>query len=542
MNKGKRKKKQDKRPVNRLLQALLSPWSIGTLGAIAYGIYSIIIGQSAYWDLLNYHYYNGFAVFNGRLGQDILAAQLQTFINPLLDLPFYLGSILSRPITLGFAIGLVQGLNLALVYIIARRLLGYQASNSGDYVTCSLTSLMIAIVGTTAPLFLSEIGTIGGDNLTSIPVLAGIALVFCVPKPHKWHIPLLSGLLLGAATGLKLTNAVFAVGMIICAWWYDRKLKNSISQLGLFCLGCGTGFLLVHGWWSWYLWQEYGNPVFPYYNAVFQSPYYGLYNFQDARFPPDNIIDALSYPFQWAIGLHPSAEVLFRDLRFALISILIVPAAVIACLRYFRDRAMPIRHDSLSILTFFLVSYIIWISMFAIQRYMIVLELLTGLVIYLLLKMMIKSTKLRIIIFVPAALLMMITTIPADWGRTAWSSSWFDVRIPVELTESNQMFIMLTSEPYSYVISAFPPDSRFVRIDGNLDPTGTKFEEEIRAAIAEHKGPLYAISVGTFDERQIIRLAAYGLTRADTQITTMSTKIHPDINICRLRLMQTQKK
>src|SRR5258708_32209187 len=41
------------------------------------------------WDLRNYHYYNAYALLNGRLAWDIAPAMLQTYHNPLLELPFY---------------------------------------------------------------------------------------------------------------------------------------------------------------------------------------------------------------------------------------------------------------------------------------------------------------------------------------------------------------------------------------------------------------------------------------------------------------------
>ena len=54
------------------------------------GITSLFLGQDANWDLLNYHYYNPWAWWNGRIfTRDIAAAQLQTYHNALLDLPFY---------------------------------------------------------------------------------------------------------------------------------------------------------------------------------------------------------------------------------------------------------------------------------------------------------------------------------------------------------------------------------------------------------------------------------------------------------------------
>src|SRR5258707_15670143 len=54
------------------------------------GSMSIFLGQEIGFDLRNYHYYNPWALLHGRLNVDIAPAQLQTSLNPLLDIPVYL--------------------------------------------------------------------------------------------------------------------------------------------------------------------------------------------------------------------------------------------------------------------------------------------------------------------------------------------------------------------------------------------------------------------------------------------------------------------
>src|ERR1700674_1982410 len=51
----------------------------------------LLLRQDVNWDLQNYHFYNAWAFAHGRLGWDLAPAQVQTFHNPLLDLPFYCG-------------------------------------------------------------------------------------------------------------------------------------------------------------------------------------------------------------------------------------------------------------------------------------------------------------------------------------------------------------------------------------------------------------------------------------------------------------------
>ena len=50
----------------------------------------LLRGVDTNWDLRNYHLYDPHAWWTGRMAIDIAPAQLQTWHNPLLDLPLYL--------------------------------------------------------------------------------------------------------------------------------------------------------------------------------------------------------------------------------------------------------------------------------------------------------------------------------------------------------------------------------------------------------------------------------------------------------------------
>ena len=50
---------------------------------------ALALGQDSGHDLRNYHWYNPWALLNGRLSIDLAPAQLQTYFNPSLDLLYY---------------------------------------------------------------------------------------------------------------------------------------------------------------------------------------------------------------------------------------------------------------------------------------------------------------------------------------------------------------------------------------------------------------------------------------------------------------------
>ena len=97
-------------------------------------------------------------------------------------------------------------------------------------------------------------------------------------------------------------------------------------------MGAGllAGFALTGGYSAYTLWSKYGNPVFPFYNGIFESPWYPTVNFSDSRFVLRSLLQAALYPFRALIPWrHPGAEVTYRDARYAVVILLAVVALIV---------------------------------------------------------------------------------------------------------------------------------------------------------------------------------------------------------------------
>ena len=96
---------------------------------------------------------------------------------------------------------------------------------------------------------------------------------------------------MGAAVGLKLTNATFLFGAVTALVVGRSSIPENrrTLQLAVRRAGSATG-----GAWSWMLWQQFGSPVFPYFNTIFRSPEAPLEPITDVRFMPHGLLDALA--------------------------------------------------------------------------------------------------------------------------------------------------------------------------------------------------------------------------------------------------------
>jgi hypothetical protein len=453
---------------------VLVPMAIALGSLLAGAIYTWFVGEDVNWDWLNYHEYNVWAVINDRYGIDALPPGFQTYFNPTVYFPvYYLRHLLPLPYGL-MIIGAVHGLNLLLIYFLVRVVLRETATASAIG-----AAILVAAVG---PMTLSEVGTSFSDILTALPILAGCILILSGEGRQGRYV--LAGLLIGAAVGLKLTNVVYALGAAAAVLAASRPLKAT------FCLGVGgaVGALATGGAWGLMLWREMGNPIFPLFNAVFQSPELVPMNIMDWQFLPRGLLDALAYPFYWLVGDNRSSEYPFRDARFAVATVLIV----LGIGRGLITRSDIFTRRDTQFLLFFAVSYATWLALFSIQRYAIVLELLCAPLIVLLIHRCIAgapgSASLRAssarmnAVMLTVALAIALWSQPGDWFRRPWTNPYNPT---ISKSLEQPAVYLLVDKPLAYIAPQLPPESRFYQIADialPIMPDG-KFDRRIRTAL-----------------------------------------------------------
>ena len=370
----------ERRPSRRFLLLHLLP----LLASMGIGLgFAVARGQDLNWDLLNYHFYDPWAFLHGRSFSDFAPAQLQTFYNPLLDVPFYVLMTNAAPFVVGAILGALQGLNLWLIYEIGLVALPYVIQGA---ILVPTTAFFVAALSFFGAINWAEIGTTMDDNTTSVLVLGGLWLFLrgwgtTAPPIRGRELSVwrragaVAGrsapfALVGMAVGFKLTNAPYAVGLL--AAYLIETLCRARARIGPRALAAArsaglklvalvAGFCVTGGYWAWQLWAHYQDPFFPYFNNVFHSADLIPVSAVDSRYFPRNLGQWLFYPFYFLRIQNLPGELDFRDPRLAAvyaIAVLVVAYAVVR--RLWRGRWQGPPQPLRILLIFVAVSYFVW--------------------------------------------------------------------------------------------------------------------------------------------------------------------------------------
>ena len=511
------------------------------------GVISLLLGQDANWDLQNYHFYNPWAWLHGRIfDRDIAAAQLQTYHNPLLDLPFYAMVAADwPPRVIAFALAVPTGIA---AFFLAKLL-------PLLFADLPRTERRVAVVasfaiGVTSAMGIATLGTTMNEwplVALTMPALWLVvrALVNFPTHPLRWPTLVGAGLLCGLASGAKLTAATFAVAMCLALLlrgpYTGVALRRSFRQSVIYGLAVLAAFALAYGPWGYQLWAHYDSPIFPYGNEWIDSPWWVKLPVIGRLYGPHTFAAWLQFPFDL---FNPKSfyvvEVPYRDARIPLLYAFAIFAAAVWVSIWIRRRGALPRpaHAGVSrawrfVSIFFIIAFVLWTAQHSNYRYLIALDALSGALIVTLIFRNLKEGHASAVVVVLAVLLV-ATTRYATWGRVEFGKHWFDVQFP-EL-ERNAMVVLTTGAPMAYVLPLIvPATARNVGIDnGFIDARRTtRMEDRIFQVIRTHAGPIY--SLADRPGQGVDALLARGLLRVtETCIPVHSNIVAEPLELCRV--------
>ena len=478
------------------------------MAALVGAVAAVHFGSDADWDLRNYHLYNGFALLDGRFRSDLAPAQLQSYLAPGLDLIYDgLQTLLNRaPVVLAATLALPQGVAWFLTWCVARRML-IDTTPARDW-----TAALLVAIGATGVAGISTLSLAMSEMTASAFILGSLLLLLRAGSGAARNLAW-AGVLAGISVGLKLTMSPYAIGLAGAA--AVSVPSRPIRSVGWFGLGGGLGAMLTGGWWWAWLWMHYHNPVFPYFNEIFHSPWVLPLATTDNRYLPRTWLLAMAYPLAW--GLEASryvGEITMRDPRIALGGV-----AVLVILGHSLWRRRMLNRPAVVLLVVWVTSYWLWEARFSIYRYLATLELLTGPLIGVALAPLLARAKPRWSIpSLGAALIGLIAvSIYPNWGRTKLGPQAVAVYPPA--FQPGSLVVLLEPSPMAYVAEFVPVSVRFVGANNNLIHPGVpgRLEREVSTAIRDQRGPLWGLEEDRLAANRHAAnatLRAYGLARA----------------------------
>ncbi len=515
------------RQVDLNTEATLRSFKFGV--PIFFGLLSVWLGVDANWDLQNYHLYNAFAVLNGKLHIDLAPAGFQSFFNPTLDVPYYLlHKYLPAPLV-GFLIGYLHGLIFVLILGIAQ------------FVLCDLPAIdrirvpiLLAIAGCTTGNFLSGLGNTMGDNATAIFVLLGIFFAL-----KYWHdlcsgglrglvVSVGVGVLVGLGVGLKLTNAVFAIGLMLAFVTIPGSIRKRSSQA--IALGVGTlaGIGITAGWWFFTMWQLFDNPLFPQFSNLFPNELTRPTGIADISWLPKGVLENILWPFVFSLNPLRIGQVwvsqviwLFAYAIFLIWLFLKAPPA--------RGlfNTQPLDQKARFVVAFVAFGFIAWMALFSIGRYLVSVEVLAPIVVFVLLATFLKYVPARRVAFFFVCLSSFFAVASTlfgsgSWGHERWANPAYRVQLP-PLSHPDQTTVVTVAgdPPWAWLIPSFPKEVAFIGLPLYIMDTPA-FHARTHKIIDNRSGPIYTIIEGRFNSRERT-IAKTNAIAARIGITTTAT-------------------
>jgi len=514
------------------------------LAAVVFGwaVMVVVRGKDESWDFRNYHWYIPYAFLHHRLGFDVAVAHQATYYNPFLDTPFYLlATHVQAWLALG-TLGAVQGASVIPLYLLCRSLLRIEHRR--------LVAAILALVSMLGSLNLYLAGSTYYDNVMSLFVLSSLALII------TWRAELAGGsvlrgvliafvaaLLTGSAVGLKLPEAPFALGFAAALAVLPGDTRHRGTRLLAGAFGGVVGFALFDGYWMAEMARLTGNPIFPYFNQFFDSPLALSASYRDLRFIPHGLAHQLLFPLLFSFDWSVADDLPFHDIRVGVAYVVVIVSLPFLVFARRRENKAVVPEIAIALIAFAAVSYIAWLKMFAIYRYILLLEMLAPLLITAAIGLWPVAGRDRVLAVAAILLWIVGSTKALLPERAPVTDPYVQVSLPPIPHPDRSMILMTGEAPLGYLVPSLPPQIPVLRIDGWLiqPQDGSHLTAATRKRVAAFEGDLYVIA----DAGEILRsrnaLAAYGLAMRVTECRNIETNLAGPYRFCPLSHIEAQR-
>jgi len=188
------------------------------------------------------------------------------------------------------------------------------------------------------------------------------------------------------------------------------------------------------------------------------------------------------------------------------------------------------------VFAFAAVSYVAWLLVFGIYRYILTLEMLASLVIVAAVGGWPIGRQARLALLAVLAVLVMAATRADFLERAPLGDPYVQVKLPPIPHPDDTVILMTGEAPMGYLVPELPHQIPVLRIDGWLiqPDDGSALTAETRARVAAFKGELYLIAAPDEIDRTRKAVAGYGLALAPARCADIEANLGGPYDFCPL--------
>jgi hypothetical protein len=312
--------------------------------------------------------------------------------------------------------------------------------------------------------------------------------------------------------------------------------KNRAARFLSASAGGLLGFAIFEGFWMAEMLRLTGNPIFPYFNQYFHSPLALAAPYRDLRFIPHSLEHQLFFPLLFSIDWRVADDLPFRDIRVGVAYVVLIATVPVWLVARRRESRLVDRDVAAALFAFAAVSYAIWLKVFAIYRYIVILEMLSPLLIAAAVGLWPLSRRARILIAAAILLWVQASSRPMQPGRAPATDPYVQASIPPIPHPGHTMILMTGEAPLGYLVPSLPQTIPVLRIDGWLiqPQDGSRLTAEARRRVDSFSGDLFVIADAGELARSHDALAVYGLAMNVAECRNIETNLGGPYRFCPL--------
>ena len=279
-------------------------------------IFSLLFIQISSWDFNNYHYYSGWAFWNNRYDIDFMPATYRSYFNPILDAIDYL--IISKLNSHPYIFLIIKNLRYMLFLFFSYLILDFVISDKK--VNKNIILGFCLLITAFSPIILLISGY--GFNDLSIALLLVISIYLIIRNLYvskskiNFFLLIFAGILIGSATAFKYPAGTFGLAVLVCVILQHKRIDKPVKTFLALLFGMGIGFSVFGAGWMYFLYNKFGNPLFPYFSNIFNSQYTDSNILMKSDFQhlkPHNIIEFIFWPLKNPKSFRVGSEYSFYD-------------------------------------------------------------------------------------------------------------------------------------------------------------------------------------------------------------------------------------